>query len=71
MKSMGVAIGCSCKEVYIYIYRFPRITYTYSSFICSFLQQHPYFLFIFKNVFRFYRIFCQGGNYFLCISQRV
>ena len=24
----------------------------YSSCICSFLQQHPYFLFIFKNVFR-------------------
>ena len=27
-------------------------TYPYSSCICSFLQQHPYFLFIFKNVFR-------------------
>ena len=24
----------------------------YSSCICTFLQQHPYFLFIFKNVFR-------------------
>ena len=24
----------------------------YSSCICSFLQQHPYFLFIFLNVFR-------------------
>ena len=30
-----------------YIYRFPHSTYTYSSCICSFLQQHPYFLFIF------------------------
>ena len=40
--------GCGCKEVY----RFPHITYPYSSCICSFLQQHPYFLFILKNVFR-------------------
>ena len=32
-------------------YRFPH-TYPYSSCICSFLKQHPYFLFIFKNVFR-------------------
>ena len=34
------------------VYRFPHTTYPYSSCICSFLQQHPYFLFIFKNVFR-------------------
>ena len=39
--------GCGFKE----IYRFPHSTYPYSSCICSFLQQHPYFLFIFKNVF--------------------
>ena len=39
---MGVASGCGCKEVY----RFPHITYPYSSCICSFLQQHPYILFI-------------------------
>ena len=45
---MGVATGCGCKEVY----RFPHTTYPYSSCICSFLQQYPYFLFIFKNVFR-------------------
>ena len=44
MESMGVASGCGCKEVY----RFPHITYPYSSCICSFLQQHPYFLFIFN-----------------------
>ena len=37
--------GCGCKEVC----RFPHITYPYSSCICSFLQQHPYFLFIFNN----------------------
>ena len=36
---VGVASGCGCKEVY----RFPHITYPYSSCICSFLQQHPYF----------------------------
>ena len=33
VESMGVATGCGCKEVY----RFPHTT---------FLQQHPYFLFI-------------------------
>ena len=50
VESMGVATGCVCKEVYI----FPHTTYPYSSCICSFLQQHPYFLFIFLNVFRSY-----------------
>ena len=45
---MGVATGCGFKE----IYRFPHTTYPYSSCICTFLQQHPYFLFIFLNVFR-------------------
>ena len=49
VESMGVATGCGCKEVY----RFPHTTYPYSSCnpysscICSFLQQHPYVLFIF------------------------
>ena len=47
MKSMGVATGCGCKEAY----RFPHTTYPYSSCICSFLQQHPYFLFIFFKMF--------------------
>ena len=32
VESMGVASGCGCKEVY----RFPRITYPYSSCICYF-----------------------------------
>ena len=36
-------VGVVFKEVY----RFPHTTYPYSSCICSFLQQHPYFLFIF------------------------
>ena len=45
---VGGIYGCGCKEVY----RFPHTTYPYSSCICSFLQQHPYFLFIFFNVFR-------------------
>ena len=42
VECMGVASGCGCKEVY----RFPHTTYPYSSCICSFLQQHPYFLFL-------------------------
>ena len=50
--------GCGCKKVY----RFPHITYPYSC-ICSFLQQHPYFLFFFLFMFlvlvpvHFYNIF--------------
>ena len=43
VESMGVVSGSDCKE----IYRFPHITYPYSSCICFFLQQHPYFLLIF------------------------
>ena len=35
---------------YIY-FNFPHTTYPYSSSICSFLQQHPYFLFILKMFF--------------------
>ena len=48
VECMGVASGCGCKEVN----RFPHITYPYSSCICSFLQQHPCFLFILFNIFR-------------------
>ena len=59
---MSVATGCGCKEVY----RFPHSTYPYSSCICSFLQQHPYFLFIFKMFFVLVPVlFC---NYILCIK---
>ena len=32
-------------------YRFPHITYPYSSCICSFLQQHPYILLFIKKMF--------------------
>ena len=45
---MGVVTGCGFKE----IYRFPHTTYPYSSCICTFLQQHPYFFVHFVNVFR-------------------
>ena len=44
---VGEIYGCGCKEVY----RFPHTTYPYSSCIFSFLQQHPYFLFIKKKEF--------------------
>ena len=46
----NLATWCGCKEVY----RFPHTTYPYSSCICSFLQQHPYFLFILKMFFVVY-----------------
>ena len=59
VESMGVSSGCGCKEVY----RFPHITYPYSSCICSFLQQHPYFLLIFKMFFVFVPVlFCNLCN---------
>ena len=58
VESMGVATGCGCKEVY----RFPHTTYPYSSCICSFLQQHPYFLFIFLKCFSFFIIVDRHGN---------
>ena len=62
VKYMGVTTGCGYKEVY----RFPHTTYPYSSCICSFLQQHPYFLFIFKMFFVLVPVlFC---NYILCIK---
>ena len=44
---MGGIYECGCKEVY----RLPHITYPYSSCICSFLQQYPYFLLIFLMFF--------------------
>ena len=47
---MGVATGCGFKE----IYRFPHTTYPYSSCICTFLQQHPYFFFHFVNILYVY-----------------
>ena len=45
---MGVATGCGCKEVY----RFPHTTYPYTPLVssCSFLQQHPYFLWPLKKM---------------------
>ena len=44
-------------------YRFPHTTYPYSSYICSFLQQHPYFLKMFFVLVPV--LFC---NYILCIK---
>ena len=43
-----------------------KILLIYSSCVCSFLQQHPYLLFIFLNVFRS----CSSTflNYILCIK---
>ena len=51
MKSMGVASGCGCKEVY----RFPHITYPYSSLsaffaAASLLFVHFFIFFIFVSV---------------------
>ena len=46
---VGGIYGCGCKEVY----RFPHTTYPYSSCICTFLQQHPYFFVHFLKCFSF------------------
>ena len=49
VKSMGVASGCGCKEVY----RFPHITYPYSSCIYLFFFAAASLLFVqFLNVLR-------------------
>ena len=45
-QEVGVATGCGFKE----IYRFPHTTYPYSSCICTFWQQHPYFFFHFVKM---------------------
>ena len=42
---MGVASGCGCKEIYRFLHPI------YSSCICSFLQQHPYFCSLKKKFF--------------------
>ena len=49
--NLWVWLMCVVVRRYIKLYRFPHMTYPYSSCICSFLQQHPYFLFIFKMFF--------------------
>ena len=48
---------CSFSLLLLYLFFFTAasllfVHFPYSSCICSFLQQHPYFLFIFLNVFR-------------------
>ena len=43
LECIGLASGCCCKEMY----RFPHITYPYSTCISSVLQQHPY---LFVNI---------------------
>ena len=63
---MGVATGCGFKE----IYRFPHTTYPYSSCICTFLQQHPYFFVHFVNVFMFLYVYniSQNGKFGQMVS---
>ena len=57
---MGGIYGNGCKEVY----RFPHNTIPiYYSCICSFLQQHPYFLIFFLMFFVFVPVpFCHLSN---------
>ena len=47
LKPIGVVSGWCCKKVY----RFPRITYPYSTCSSSLLQQHPYFFVHLKKCF--------------------
>ena len=48
---VGGIYGCGFKE----IYRFPHTTYPYSSCICTFLQQRPYYFFHFvKIIYNYY-----------------
>ena len=64
MKSMGVATGCGFKE----IYRFPHTTYPYSSCICTFLQQHPYF---FVHFFKCSTIFMSDRSVCIWMSRSI
>ena len=62
---IGVISGCCCKEVY----RFPHITYPYSTCItCSsfFCSKHSYFCVHFKNVFCSCLFLCNITN----VSQK-
>ena len=61
VESMGVATGCGFKE----IYRFPHTTYPYSSCICTFLQQHPYFFVHLKKCFSFFINYSKSIYYLL------
>ena len=57
--------GCGCKEVY----RFPHITYPYSSCICSFLQQ--LFVHNLKKCFLSIEVrstLCAQSDYSICNS---
>ena len=47
---MGGIYGCGFKEVYNYIDFLILLIPIYSSCICSFWQQHPYFFVLFFNV---------------------
>ena len=49
VESMGVSSGCGCKEVY----RFPHITYPYSSCICSFFAATSLVFLHLKKCFSF------------------
>ena len=46
--------------------KYIHITYPYSSCICSFLQQHPYFLFIFKMLFVFVLVLTPYTGLYWC-----
>ena len=62
VKSMGVATGCGCKEVYRLLILLIPTPLVY----VLFLQQHPYFSFIFLCFsFLFQKFFC---NCILCIK---
>ena len=58
--------GCGCKEVYT----LPHSTYPYSSCICSFSQQHPYFFVHFCKCFSFLFLsfFCNLCNFLRSIN---
>ena len=76
VECMGVASGCGEQEVGVasgsgwnlwvwllgvVVRRFTHTTYPYSSCICSFLQQHPYF-------FHFCKCFSFLFQYFFVIT---
>ena len=68
MEGMGVASGCGCKEVY----RFPHITYPYSSCIVFFCCTIPTFCSLFKMFFVLVPVlFCNKIVYEIIFSRSI
>ena len=68
VESMGVASGCGCTQVY----RFPHITYPYSSCICSFFcSSIPPFCSLTLGAMRAARVTVVVPCVYVCVSTLI